>query len=172
MKELLFIKNAVQEETQIRLSAKIRNREYVNARLIYYAIAKKCTSHSFDRIGSVVSVNHATVMHNLENLERDILKDKRLNQQYRKVLHICQKVLDKNAQATSSLDGLETLAQENLNLLHNVERLKKQLVDAKTLENPQENQLMNIFRKMSFADKKDLLFKAGTILKVREKLSA
>ena len=64
MKELLFIKNAVQEETQIRLSAKIRNREYVNARLIYYAIAKKCTSHSFDRIGSVVSVNHATVMHN------------------------------------------------------------------------------------------------------------
>lgn len=171
-KELTFIKNAVQEETKIRLSAKIRNREYVNARLIYYGIAKKCTSYSFERIGKVVSVNHATVMHNLEKFDRDIINDVRLNEQYRKVLHICQKVLNKNSEATKDLNGLESLANENLRLLGKVEALNSEMEKSKILEDPQENKLMQIFRSMNFRDKEDLIFKASTILKVRQKLTA
>lgn len=82
-KKLDIIRREVEFITYIRdISVKNRKFENVQARWLYYKLAKEFTDESLQKIGSQINKNHATVVHGLKVFEHEILYDKRLQQQY------------------------------------------------------------------------------------------
>ena len=62
-----------------------RNREYVLARQIYYAISKDVTKRSFADIGSDFNQDHSTVFHAVESIGNKIQTDKSFKPEYEKI---------------------------------------------------------------------------------------
>lgn len=82
-KKLDIIRREVEFITYIRdISVKNRKFEHVQARWLYYKLAKEFTDESLQKIGKQIKKNHATVLHGLKVFEHEILYDKRLQQQY------------------------------------------------------------------------------------------
>ena len=63
-----IIRNKVEEELNIDLENICRRREYVYARALYFGLCKELTKDSLDFIGSTLDKNHATVLHNINNI--------------------------------------------------------------------------------------------------------
>ena len=61
------IRAFVEEKTQLDLSKKIRKREYVYARSIFFYLAKKYARCRYSQIAKEVKCHHATVLHSLNN---------------------------------------------------------------------------------------------------------
>ncbi len=62
------IKKQVEQATGLPdIALKTRKREYINARMVYYKIARDTTSNSLAEIGDPMNVDHATVLHALIN---------------------------------------------------------------------------------------------------------
>ncbi len=51
------------------ITQKNRSRELVYGRAVYYKLCKNLTSHSLTEIGSLISKDHATVLHGLKVFE-------------------------------------------------------------------------------------------------------
>jgi transcriptional regulator with AAA-type ATPase domain len=66
--KLQDIKNFVDSEFDIDISKNTRKREYVEARALYYKLAKEYTKLSLERIGGKLNRDHATVIHALNNV--------------------------------------------------------------------------------------------------------
>lgn len=67
---LNLIKAIVEGQTNIvDMSIQNRDMDFVEARWIYFNLARKFTDYSLQSIGSVVERNHATVLHGLKELD-------------------------------------------------------------------------------------------------------
>ena len=76
--KLETIKKIVEEVTQQDISTKRRFRELVNARAIYYKLARDYTGKPLAEIARVVKKNHATVLHSINSIEAWVEHDKAL----------------------------------------------------------------------------------------------
>lgn len=85
-KELI---NIIKEETNIDLNNKdvinCRDREFVEARAIYYTLLRQHTKMTYTKIGQSIGKNHATVMHAAESLPFWIKQDKSLGYTYDRI---------------------------------------------------------------------------------------
>lgn len=72
------IRNRIEEELQINLDERtskgkhIRSREYVYARALYYGICREVTPLSLCAIGETLEQDHATVLHSLRKVFRNL----------------------------------------------------------------------------------------------------
>lgn len=66
--DLDYIRGFVESNLGIVLSKNTREREYVEARALYFKICRDFTQHSFADIGKTLSKNHATVLHAINNV--------------------------------------------------------------------------------------------------------
>ncbi len=62
------IRKEVEEATLQDLSVKRRNRKLVYARAIYFKLCKEKTTYTLQRIADTLEVNHATVLHAINNI--------------------------------------------------------------------------------------------------------
>tara|TARA_R100000329_G_scaffold104015_1_gene85403 strand:- start:16231 stop:16680 length:450 start_codon:yes stop_codon:yes gene_type:complete len=62
------IRKEVEEATSQDLSVKSRNRQLVYARAIYFKLCKEKTTFTLQRIADTLEVNHATVLHAINNV--------------------------------------------------------------------------------------------------------
>lgn len=67
--KLKVIINEVIKKFDSDITQKNRSRELVYGRAVYYKLCKNLTSHSLSEIGSLISKDHATVLHGLKVFE-------------------------------------------------------------------------------------------------------
>ena len=83
MKQLQEIENYIESSLNIKLKWKTRQRKYVYARALYFKLAKEYTKHSLHDIGKSMNVNHATVLHAINNVFPMVLQyDETLRDMY------------------------------------------------------------------------------------------
>lgn len=58
----------VNDELDLDINRNTRMREYVEARCLYYKLAREHTTYGLEKIGKTMRKNHATVMHALSNV--------------------------------------------------------------------------------------------------------
>jgi hypothetical protein len=61
------IKNYVESKTELDLSKNCRKRSLVDARALYFKLARKHTNESYDAIGSLVNRDHSSVVHSVKH---------------------------------------------------------------------------------------------------------
>jgi len=64
--ELIEIKKLVEKHTKRKLNVRNKEQDNVYCRALYCKLAKLHTKNSTDKIGKVISRNHATVLHNIK----------------------------------------------------------------------------------------------------------
>jgi|TARA_R110002020_G_scaffold189644_1_gene388928 adenylate kinase family enzyme len=69
------IRNEVEQATMQDLSSRRRQRELVYARAIYFKLCKEKTTSTLKRIAGTLGVNHATVLHAINNVFPLIKRD-------------------------------------------------------------------------------------------------
>ena len=77
-----LVKGLVEDYYQLRITSKTRKRKYVEARAIYYKLLRKNTRSSLHYIANTLGMNHATVIHGLNQLEDWLEYDKQLKTDY------------------------------------------------------------------------------------------
>ena len=83
------IKELVEIETKIRdISKKSRLPNIVDARVMYYYLAKKYTGLSYHRIAKKVNRDHATVINGLRKWDEEIIYDPYMEIVYNKIKSI------------------------------------------------------------------------------------
>ena len=90
--ELEQIKNIVDKVVGFNIIAKKRQIEYVDARRIFYKIARTKTKHSFASIGNALNRDHATALHGVKQF--DILIDQ--NEFLKYNYDLCLKIIKDN----------------------------------------------------------------------------
>jgi len=61
------IKNYVESKTELDLSKNCRKRPLVDARALYFKLARKYTNESYDAIGLLVNRDHSSVVHSVKH---------------------------------------------------------------------------------------------------------
>ena len=74
MKQLQEIENYIESFLKIKLKYKTRKRKYAYARALYFKLAKEYTKYNLTEIGNSMKVNHATVLHAINNIFPVILR--------------------------------------------------------------------------------------------------
>lgn len=165
--ELDIIESIVNRVTRLEIRQKRRSLDYVRARMIYYKISVKMTKISITSIGKFIDFDHATVLYNLKNFDRDILMDERYNKIYQKCLLDASRIISDYDIDHNELKTIESLLKENQELKIKLASNVKQM----TRSDKMEEKLLNIFHEMDLSVKLDLIQKAKTILKVKQRLN-
>jgi uncharacterized protein YdaL len=115
------LKNIIKHETSIDLNNKetllCRDRDFIEARAIYYKLLRKYTNMTYTKIGRSVSKNHATILHACNNFDWWLKQDEGL-------LNVYTKVKEK----FSDYLGYEKVDKK---LEYNLERLFENYIDLK-----------------------------------------
>lgn len=112
--KLETIRKIVEKVTEQDLLVERRFRDLVNARAIYYMLAKKYTTKSLYQIGNSLKKNHATVIHSLKNIDGWLQTDKQLQNLVNKTNDALETALKKN--------DSEFMTYENLVISYNNKR--------------------------------------------------
>lgn len=75
------LKNIINEVFFVDIDVKCRNREVVDARKIYSKILRD-KGYSYERIGSSIGKDHATIIHYVRNIEHLLAYDQLLKEKY------------------------------------------------------------------------------------------
>ena len=145
--KLQDIKNFVDSEFDIDISTNTRKREYVEARALYYKLAKEYTKLSLERIGGKLKRDHATVIHALNNVWEHALSTNE------DVYDSYYRFKDMMAELNSENQSEETLRQRLIKAkreiasmkaigLGNYQALKDELEEVKS-ENKRFNELIS-----------------------------
>ena len=67
--QLNYIREVVEKNTGLDISKKTHIREYVEARWVYFTLAKEYTFFSLSAIGKVLDKDHSTVLHGLRKFK-------------------------------------------------------------------------------------------------------
>ena len=86
--ELEEIKKIIDKVVGFDIIAKKRNIEYVDARRIFYKIARNNTKHSYSSIGNTLNRDHATALHGVKQFDILIEQNKNLKYNYELALNI------------------------------------------------------------------------------------
>ena len=93
------IAEMVGKELNVDLYDKSRKQRVVQARVVYYRLAREFTSYSLQRIADVFNKNHATALHGYKSFENFKLQNKLYSQElkaYENISEVLQKIkLDK-----------------------------------------------------------------------------
>lgn len=115
------LKNIIRHETNIDLENKetllCRDRDFIEARAMYYKLLRKYTNMTYTKIGKSVSKNHATILHACNNFDWWLKQDEGL-------LNVYTKVKEK----FSDYLGYEKVDKK---LEYNLERLFENYIDLK-----------------------------------------
>lgn len=115
------LKNIIRHETNIDLDNKetllCRDRDFIEARAMYYKLLRKYTNMTYTKIGKSVSKNHATILHACNNFDWWLKQDEGL-------LNVYTKVKEK----FSDYLGYEKVDKK---LEYNLERLFENYIDLK-----------------------------------------
>ena len=65
----------VNKEFNLDIKDVTRKRDYVEARALFYLIARKKTNYSYECISGYLNKNHATAVHAVQNIVRHLSKD-------------------------------------------------------------------------------------------------
>lgn len=139
--KLLDIKQFVDDEFAIDIARNTRKREYVEARSLYYKLAKENTRLSLERIGGFIRRDHATVLHGLNNVwYQAIVGNEEILESYDKFKSVLSRhklleesVRDYNGDLTAELvETKKELHQLKKIGLHEFESIKKELEDIKS----------------------------------------
>lgn len=114
--DLSYIRKFVESNLGIVLTRNTRQREYVEARALYFKLCRDFTSKSWFDIGKTLDKNHATVIHAVNNVYPVAsLDNKRLKHLYN--------VFEKSSESDSSLEASEDPYEENTRLRSEIIRL-------------------------------------------------
>ena len=117
MYELEFIKEKVENETNLKLETKSRDLDSTIARWLYFKIAKLNTGYSLNEIGSLVNRDHSTVIYGLKNIDYELKTSKALQHKYNMLETICKAYL--NYKKASDIDeAIKLLNAEIKNLIN------------------------------------------------------
>lgn len=121
------IRKEVEQATMQDLSSRRRQRELVYARAIYFKLCKEKTSSTLKRIAGTLGVNHATVLHAINNVFPLIKKDEPyLYEVYSKI---------KNSDDLKYIkENYNALRKEHESLINKYERL----IQLKTVDDHEE----------------------------------
>lgn len=75
MINLEYLINYVNNIFEVDIKINSRKREIVEARAFYYELARRLTTHTFQKIGDPLQKHHATVMYSLNNVVKFLDKD-------------------------------------------------------------------------------------------------
>ena len=75
MINLEYLINYVNNIFEVDIKINSRKRELVEARAFYYELARRLTTHTFQKIGDPLEKHHATVMYSLNNVVKFLDKD-------------------------------------------------------------------------------------------------
>jgi len=161
---LEYFKSVVNNICGLDINNPTRQKDYVYARTMYYGLARKYSFYSLDVIGDSVGKDHASVLHSLKNLERDIINndDKHWNEKWIYACHLISSTGNMNydiEEDQQTISKIHMLTKQNKYLLEVV----KELSGASMPE--EEKRLLNAFRMLNNEDKKFLILKAEVTLK-------
>ena len=161
---LEYFKSVVNNVCGLNINDNTRQRDYIYARTMYYGLARKYTFYSLKVIGESVGRDHATVLHALRNLDRDVIKneDRHWNQRWEYACHL----ISSTGNTTYIVEDDETVVGK----IHMLTKQNKYLLDVvKELSGvsmpEEEKRLLEAFRMLNNEDKMFLILKAETTLK-------
>ena len=109
----------INENLNIDIKVRTRKTDYIYARSLYFKLAREHTVISFNKIGRKVNLNHATVMHGINNVFPIVLKyEPKLKNIYDGF--VFENILDvgRLIYLTKELNALETKILEDYCLLY------------------------------------------------------
>ena len=169
LRELYQIKTAVEKRLKLKITRKSRKAEYVRARLIFYRLCVDFTIHSLGRIGYTVGTDHASVLHNLQNFEKDILGCSGYSKEYKAIYDYLFPFFDETEYncVAGDVDARFDLEEEKIKNKELIEKMKAMV----SLDNDLEISLLELFRSLDDAGKRDAIFKIETAKKVMERFA-
>ena len=169
--ELEQIKNIIDKVVGFDIATKKRQIEYVDARRIFYKIARTKTKHSFSSIGKCLNRDHATALHGVKQFDILINQNEFLKYHYDLSLNIIKdndfdalknaKTIIDIKKSYSSLINEKNIEVKSLVL--KLEKLKKEKLDSvKRIESNIKNATVRDFLSR---DEESINFIAETRLK-------
>jgi len=129
MQELIKIHRYVNESLKLEINQNTRKRPIVEGRYLFFAIARKCTHLSLEKIGMYLGINnkllkkdHASVLHGVNVFNDVLILDKRYKSIYN--LYINDKWIDEDI---SSDNINKKLKKQNFELKDKVTELRVKL---------------------------------------------
>lgn len=95
MEKYKYIKKEINKYFNIKIENETRQREYVEARMIYYWICYYFTNMNLTQIARTLGKNHATILHSIRNFPDFIETDKEFKQKFLGVYDLIKKKLKK-----------------------------------------------------------------------------
>mgnify|MGYP003647898246 CR=1 FL=1 len=128
--ELIEIKKLVEKHTKRKLNVRNREQDNVYCRALYCKLAKLHTKKSTDKIGKVISRDHATVLHNIKLFDNVIVN---YEVEYLKIFKTLDKILKIKTRKTEKILNPDTyykrryteLLLNHRTLSYNYRQLKK-----------------------------------------------
>ena len=139
MTNIKHIEELVNNYFQLDITRKTRQRKYIEARFIYFKLAKKFTEMSLVQIAKTTKQNHATVLHGIKTLENLMEIDKRLKFNYKllenKSADFDQREINLNEFTEGLVQKYMTLKQLNKELTEQVNKLTEENKNLKFYKN-------------------------------------
>ncbi len=134
-----IIKRIVEEFYSLDITTKTRERNYVEARAMYYKIVRDNTKLSLEVIGKSVNRNHATVLHGIKTLSNWIDTERTIKARYLLLKDQIEEIksIASNRNLIKEVDQDLLLEYTNLNRRHQ-EVLKENISLAKDLNKLRE----------------------------------
>jgi L-cysteine desulfidase len=105
------IKTFVENYTNLNISERSRKRDIVDARAIYFYLARKHTNHSMQVISKSLNMDHTSVIHSIKNIAPVVLK---INQS---LANLCKNFKEIHSEALKNTTvSREELLEQNVRL--------------------------------------------------------
>lgn len=151
------IRNYMETCLGIDLSFRTRKRSNVYARAVYFKLCKEYTRLSLTDIGASVNVDHATVIHGINNVFPIVMQyDGHLQDLYEDYKY------SNNHDAESIFENYSRLLKENISLRSQVDEMNNDGL----LNSPSFKRLINLYNDIPKEKKHDVCDKLETIVKV------
>ena len=163
------IRTHIENCLNIDLSLRTRKRNYVYARAVYFKLCKEYTRLSLNDIGLSINMDHASVLHAINNVFplvmqydghlQDLYEDYKLSNKY---------------DTESMFESYSRIIRENMKLRREIKNIKEEYgvecgfeaVNVNTEEGLVDKEFMSLYREIPEAKKEDVYTKLDTIVKV------
>ena len=150
MEELSKIERFVNANLNIVINTNTRKREIVDGRFLFFALARKCTELSLDKIGKHFGKDHATVIHGVNMFNNVVNLDKKFKNLYDSYVldHLINSVKeDDTSDEANELREIKTNDFKNLN-----NKISLLTIENKELEDDNFNLNIKLKQNTSFLD--------------------
>ncbi len=139
MNELIKIERYVNISLGININQNTRKRPIVDGRFLFFAIARKSTKLSLDKIGKHLNKDHATALHGINMFKDVLILNKRYNALYNNYIH--EKWVDPSADSEATIKELRKKSYLlDVELLKLKQKLKEKLPFLKGYYNLEDNE--------------------------------